>query len=295
MSGGMDRKVKIKLADDAGFCSGVRRAIKIIREMARREGRALSYGDLIHNRRVMAEMESLGVKVIQEVSEVDGPTVTRAHGITSRERRQLMNSGFEVIDATCPLVNSIKDGIDKAYGAGALVVILGNPVHVEVVGLVDGRLDIIVARSAEDLDQDDLIAKLEQAEKVALFSQSTQRSDHFDRLAEKLCEINPNTKLHNTICKPTKARQAGAVRLAGDADVMIVVGDEHSSNSKRLVETAAEIVVTHRVSGADDIRPEWFDDDISLVGVAAGASAPDRTISEVLNKLQEMLEGEIVT
>jgi len=287
------KKVQIYLSEAAGFCQGVRRAIKLVRETALAEGRTLAYGELIHNRRVMHELEELGVHVIEDPACVDAVVVTRAHGITSRERQALEASGQRIIDGTCLLVTRIKESIDSALASGALVVILGHAQHPEVVGLVDGRDEIIVVGSPLDLDEPQLGAAIKSAGRVALFSQSTQRLDLFEAVGCRLAALNSRIELHDTICTPTKTRQAGAVELARKVEIMIVVGDMHSSNSRRLAETAAEKVHTEMVSGAADLRPEWFAG-LTRIGVTAGASVPDTAIQEVLNSLCLMLDGEIV-
>jgi len=185
-AGAERKKVQIYLSEAAGFCQGVRRAIKLVRETASAEGRALAYGELIHNRRVMRELEALGVRVIEDAVGADASIVTRAHGITSIERRALEASGQRIIDGTCLLVTRIKESIDAALKSGALTIILGHADHPEVVGLVDGRSEIIVVGGPSEIKAPHIVAAVKSAGRVALFSQSTQRLDLFEAVGLEL-------------------------------------------------------------------------------------------------------------
>lgn len=284
--------MKTEIAEKAGFCFGVARAVKIARENAGDGGSAVTYGMLIHNRDVTEELKELGVGIVNSVDEINPGTnvIIRAHGIPADEEEAIKNRGANIIDATCPYVKKIHSIVSGAAESGADIIIVGDPKHPEVKG-INGRC----------LGRGHIINSVEEAEQiksnilsndVVIVAQTTLRKDFFKKIEKILKKHFTNAKIFDTICSATDERQKAAAELAARADCMIVIGGAESSNTKKLYELCREhcentVAVENDKELKKYIKKGKFPAFKKLVGITAGASTPDTVIKEVYLTMAE--------
>ncbi len=275
----------IKLAKTAGFCMGVRRAVDIVLDIARDKGteKIYTYGPLIHNPQTIELLEKRGVIPVDSVDDVEtGTIVIRAHGISLQERQRIKKKGLTIIDATCPKVAKVQSIIKKHTAQGYTVVIVGDKDHPEVTGLLgysSGKG--IVVTHAEDVEV------LPPVDKVCVVAQTTQNSDEYNVMIEKIKEKFPHTVTFDTICDSTEERQEEIRVLASQMDAMIVVGGKNSANTKRLAEISEETgTPTFYVETADDLDKKHING-YENIGISAGASTPNWIIDGVINYLTQ--------
>jgi len=276
--------VRIVIAEHAGVCYGVERALKLADEAASGGARVSSLGPLIHNPQAVAALEQKGVRVASALDDVDGGTVLiRTHGVDPAVISDAEGRGLDVIDATCPFVRAAHTCAADLKAEGYAVVIVGEADHPEVEGILAhaGGEALIVERAA------DLPERLS-ARRVGVVVQTTQPPA---RLAEVVAALLPRTKelrVCNTICSATEQRQASAAALADEVDVIVVVGGHNSGNTTRLAEIcAARNPRTHHVETADELDASWFEG-AEVVGVTAGASTPDVQIRGVIDAIEAL-------
>ncbi len=278
--------MKVRLARTAGFCMGVRRAMELALSAAhRRGGRIYTYGPLIHNPQVMDLLAGKGIEVIREIpppgSAAGGTVIIRAHGVPPEEKVRLKAAGFEqVVDGTCPRVVKVQAVIRRAARRGARVVIVGDPDHPEVVGLLahaQGR-GHVVSRPEE-------VEALPELADVVAVAQTTQSEDVFAEACRRLEARFGAVEVHETICEATHRRQGEVQRLAQDVEGVVVVGGRSSANTKRLAQLAAEggrpAFLVETEADLDRARLSR----LASVGVTAGASTPNWMIKKVVREL----------
>ncbi|MBN1867726.1 4-hydroxy-3-methylbut-2-enyl diphosphate reductase [Candidatus Sumerlaeota bacterium] len=282
--------MEILLAKTAGFCMGVRRAMKIVLDHADRpDSKVMTHGPLIHNPQVIEMLCEKGVRILDdEDSPSEGWTVVvRAHGVTPGEKRRLSERGFDVADATCPHVIRIQRLIEQHVARGDAIVIIGDPGHAEVNGLLG-----YAAGRGHVVSRDSDVENLSDLGNVCVVSQSTQSSEVFDRLVALLQKRWPDLTVYRTICGSTDRRQKEAVEVARRADAMIVVGGRISANTVRLVELASATgTPTQHVETADEIDFAKLRA-ARVVGLTAGASTPAWIIEEVVDRLNKELNDD---
>lgn len=281
--------LETSIAEKAGFCFGVKRAVDMA-EKAVSQRRIACLGPLIHNQQEIARLEKLGVVVKEKNKITDQDTVLiRAHGVGPQIFKELNSVGCKVIDATCPYVKKAQELARDAQEEGYQVVILGDKTHMEVQGINAWTGDkAIVIASCQELQEIDL------PEKVAFIAQTTEKEERFSEIAEYIKKQKNDFKIMNTICQATRQRQEAAYKLAQQVDLMIIVGGKHSSNTRKLWEVCskAEIPCYH-IEEAEEIEPCWFVN-INKVGITAGASTPAWIIEEVMYKMDEIKEQVVV-
>ncbi|MBR6801885.1 MAG: 4-hydroxy-3-methylbut-2-enyl diphosphate reductase [Eubacteriaceae bacterium] len=271
--------MKVILAKSAGFCFGVDRAVNKAMDAAKAYGSPIyTYGELIHNRTVVEELENMGVFVTDDIDSVsEGTIIIRSHGVGKDVFEKISEKGLTLVDATCPKVKSVQNKVEKYHNMGYNIVIVGDCTHPEVIG-VNGWCE----NSASIID-DPVKAKMYTSEKpVCIVAQTTIIKDMFDEVSSEILKNYPDSIVFNTICLATRDRQSEAEELAKVCDAMIVIGGKNSSNTKKLADLCS--IHTDRVyliESADDINKEVFCDD-DTVGITAGASTPSQVISEVL-------------
>ena len=278
--------MKVIQAESVGFCYGVRRAMDGIVQAARESGKPIyTLGPLIHNPQVIEKLESQGVKSVNDLSEIPaGSTVVMpSHGVSKSVMDRAKESGLDVIDLTCPFVAKVHRLAEQLSKEGYQVVILGDDGHTEVRGIVSrAGEDAVVLSDAEDL----VDYKLEN--RVGLVAQTTQTMEAYEALACELSARVQELRAYNTICNATADRRNAALMLAGEVDVMVVVGGRNSANTRRLAEMCSSSgVPTHHIEVAEEIDPKWFAG-VGTVGVTSGASTPDWIIKEVVEKLESL-------
>ncbi len=289
----MERKggLRITVAQPAGFCGGVRRAVRRAEEAAAQEGDVFTLGSLVHNRRVVDELARLGVTPVDRLDRVaSGTVILRTHGAGPETFRAATERGLKVVDATCPYVRIAQERARRYAEAGYWVVVVGKAEHPEVQGVLawaQGRGEVVAdAREA---------AALPRRPKLAVLVQTTLQRDVFASALAVLRERGDDVVWEDTICSATVRRQRSAASLAGECDVVLVVGGKDSANTRHLAEICrTQGCPTYQVEGADQIDAEWFRPG-QRVGITAGASTPAWIIKEVVGKMEEIdkeLEGQ---
>jgi len=277
--------VVIKVAEKAGFCFGVRRAVRMAYEAAEREsGPVFTLGPLIHNPQVVERLREKGVEVASNHMEIpEGATVIiRSHGVPLEVMEHLNERGIRVIDATCPFVKKAQDIVAHLSGRGYGVVIVGDAQHPEVKALLSYGRDRAV-----------IYPRLPSEGRVGVVSQTTQLLDRFLECVSVIMRSMSFSELRvfNTVCQSTAERQSECRRLAKEADVMVVVGGRNSANTRKLVEIArSQGVSAHHIEVAKELNPSWFLGK-RVIGIAAGASTPDWIIEEVVEEVKRMTGG----
>ncbi|MGC8874917.1 MAG: 4-hydroxy-3-methylbut-2-enyl diphosphate reductase [Chloroflexia bacterium] len=289
--------MEIVLAEEMGFCQGVRRAIEMA-EQAVREGEVVrTLGELVHNPQVVERLERLGIRVVGGLEEV-GPgevALVTAHGAAPAVFAEAERRGIPLLDATCPLVERVQRLAQEMAQAGYGVLICGDPGHAEVRGILGyaGR-GAAAGRTLEELRAFARAQGLEEPweghHRLAVLFQTTQREQVYRNFVVELVQAVPprirEVRIWNTVCAAVARREPAARRLARSVDAVVVVGGRQSANTRHLAETcAAEGVPTYSIERADELRPEWFIGK-HRVGVTAGTSTPDETVAEVVERLR---------
>jgi 4-hydroxy-3-methylbut-2-enyl diphosphate reductase len=275
--------MRVRLAEHFGMCFGVRDAIDLALDLTQ-EGPLTILGDLVHNPDVVAQIDAAGAVRVHHQEDIRTPAVLlTAHGVADRVRLELRDRGLAVHDATCPLVTRAHRALARLVSEGRHPVVIGQPKHVEVRGLVGDLDDCTIVQSEADLDQ--LAERIERRPdlRLGVVSQTTQPLERVRELIAAMQQRFPETDIHfvDTVCQPTKDRQQALRDLAAETDAVIVVGGPDSNNSRKLVELSRSLGrPAYLVAGAAELRPEWFVD-CSLVGLTAGTSTPDSAIDEV--------------
>ena len=279
--------MKILLAKDAGYCFGVRDAVNLAYDTAKKHGDVYMLGDIVHNESVVADLNKAGAKVVKNIDEVpDGkPILFRAHGTSVETWKNAQSKDMNIIDATCPLVEEIHDEVKKLSKEGRKIIVIGDHGHDEVVGIASQVSDAIIVSNIEEA------MELRKMKKAGVVSQSTQTIENVQKIINIIMTKVYDLNFVNTICFPTKRNQNQIKDLAKQCDVMIVIGSFTSANSKRLALLAEEINErSYQVTNADEIKIEWFTG-AKTVGLSAGASTPDNIIDDVLNKIKTISDN----
>ena len=269
--------MKIIRAEHLGMCFGVRDAIALATDTARREPLTI-LGDLVHNETVLAELRSEGIQFERTPESVGTRAVMiTAHGTSERTLSQTRGRGLNVIEATCPLVQVAHRALAKLVAAGSHPIIIGKRDHVEVRGMTDDLAEFDVVLSPED------VLKLEAHDRFGVIAQTTQPIERVRELVQLIRQRFPQSEVRfiDTVCQPTKQRQQAAIELAQRCTVVIVIGGAHSNNTRELVATCStHCKRVHHVQTADDLCAEWFSEN-DTVGITAGTSTPDSVIQAV--------------
>lgn len=271
------------MADKAGFCFGVKRAISTAFEAAA-GGNVYCLGPLIHNPQEVERLRQAGVKTVEDFTSLRPGDflIIRSHGVPPRVLVQASERGLQIIDLTCPFVGKAQRDAESLHKEGYQVVVVGEKKHPEVQSILGYAGDnAVVVETAEDVENLTLLSR------VGIVAQTTQSYSNFSEIVLKLLSLSKELKVFNTICNSTKERQDAARLLAGQVDVMLVVGGRNSANTSRLVSVCRkEGKPTYHIEVADEIRSAWLEG-ATTVGVTAGASTPDWVVEGVLKKLAD--------
>jgi len=252
------------------------------REAAGR-GPLATLGPLIHNRRVVAELEAAGVRCVSALDDVKGTVIFRTHGVGPSVYEEARRRGLEVLDATCPFVRRARREAQRLADQGYQVVVVGDPSHPEIQALVEW-----VGGKARVVSGPDEVADFPPAERVGVVAQTTLPAETLERVVAALRQRCGEVTVADTICTATVQRQQATREVAREADLVLVVGDSGSANTRRLLEIAREQgSPAYLVEGAEDIQPGWLEG-VGTVGIVAGASTPEWAIKEVVAKVQEL-------
>ncbi len=288
--------MKILLANPRGFCAGVDRAISIVeRALEMYQPPIYVRHEVVHNRFVVEGLKQRGAIFVEELSEVpdDNIVIFSAHGVSQAVRNEAKDRQLTVFDATCPLVTKVHMEVARASRKAMEVVLIGHAGHPEVEGTMgqyanhDGGMYLV----EKPQDVDALVVK--DPSNLHFVSQTTlsvdETADVIDRLRQLFPEIQGPRK--DDICYATQNRQDAVREMAAMVDVMIVVGSKNSSNSNRLSELAIKLgTPSYLTDSAEDIDPQWFEGK-KLVGVTAGASAPEALVNQIITRIKQLTDA----
>lgn len=276
--------MKINLARSAGFCFGVKRAVDIASEIAGKERPVYMLGDIVHNEDVVRNLARQGIRRVESLSrQKKGVLLIAAHGIPADLLEKAKQYGYEIVDATCPMVKEIHKIAIEMDRQGYRIIIIGDRNHAEVIGIA-GQIKnkSIIIEALDKLK----IKELNGIKKAAVVVQSTQDLEKVSRIKDILEKSVNDLKFFNTICAPTRIKQKEIRALPKENDAVIVIGSKKSANTKRLYQIAKSINKnTHRINNKDEIKRQWFKDVRSL-GVTAGASTPFESISSIIQHVR---------
>lgn len=282
--------MEIILAKTAGFCFGVNNAIKIAEDLQNSDGVINTMGPLIHNDQVVNELKEKGIGIISDIGEAPegSKVIIRAHGVAPEIYEEAEKRNIEIIDATCPYVKKIHKLVRNMREDGCTIVIAGDRNHPEVKG-VNGWCgnSALIANTPEEADA---FAPIDG--KCCLVAQTTMTRERFDGIYDKLKEKCKSVVKFDTICSATSSRQEEAERIARISDVMLVIGSRKSSNTQKLFEICSKYCKkTYLAETYGDLPPINIKE-IQTLGITAGASTPERTIKEVMEKMDELNKQE---
>ena len=275
--------MKIEIADKAGFCFGVSRAVNLAQKAASKDSKVYTLGAIIHNPQEVKRLEKMSIKTVKDIRHVkEGIIILRAHGITLQLSEALKKKpSLKIVDAVCPFVKRAQDIVKNLALKGEAIIIVGEKTHPEVKALLS-----YAGKNAKVIEKIGDIKGIKNARVLNILSQTTQTPENFNNVVNGL-KKRYKTNVFNTICKATFDRQKAAFRLANRVDLMIVVGGKNSGNTTRLAQICRKITKTRRIETADDIKKTWFKE-VRKVGITAGASTPDWIINEVKKKTEEI-------
>lgn len=274
----------IELAENYGFCFGVKRAIKIAEE----NKDSATYGPLIHNSKEIARLESdFRVGLVDDFTRFKAgeKAIVRTHGIVKSELEALHKQGVEVIDATCPFVTKPQEIAQEMSEAGYDVVIFGDASHPEIKGVESYAIDgAVVVTSVDELK------KLKFRDKIALISQTTRKAEDYLQISNYLIPRYKEVRVFNTICNATFENQLAVRDISELADVMIIIGGKNSSNTKQLFNIAKEKCFdSYHIEDESEIDYTWFKGK-EFCGISAGASTPDWIIKNVMDAIRKRVD-----
>ena len=273
--------MKIELAENYGFCFGVKRAIKIAEE----NKNASTYGPLIHNSKEISRLEqdfNVGLTEDYTTFKAGDKAIVRTHGIQKHELEALTKDGVNVIDATCPYVTKPQQICQEMSEAGYDVVIFGDNTHPEIKGVRSYATNgAHVVTSVEELET------IKLSERIALVAQTTRKVEDYMQIANYLIPRHKEVRVFNTICNATFENQDAVRKISKQADVMIIIGGKNSSNTKQLFSISKDNCQdSYHIEDEKDLDFSWFKNK-QLCGISAGASTPDWIIQNVVSAIEK--------
>lgn len=271
--------MEVILADDYGFCYGVKRAIKIAKDNVDLSKKVCTLGPIIHNPQMVGSLADEGIGVVEKVKDMNcGKIIIRSHGVGPGVYEEIQSRGLELADATCPHVKKAQMSAKKLADEGYKVIIIGEKEHPEVRSIREWAGDnSLVIYTEKEANEFDFIPRL------GIVAQTTFSVDSFNKIVAVLLNKSYDIRILRTICTATDKRQSAAVKLAKQVDTVIVVGGRNSANTTRLAQICAEHCEVHHIETADELQDDWFNN-IKKIGITAGASTPDWIIKEVYEK-----------
>lgn len=281
--------MKIIIAENAGFCFGVKRAVDMTnKELENQEKDIYSLGPLIHNAQAVKKLEDDGLKTIKNIDNIkSGKIIIRSHGVTKSTIDNIDKMELDIVDTTCPYVKSVHKRVEDFQKQGYNIIIIGDPVHPEVIGINGWCNDkALIVNSEEGA------INLPKMGKVCIVSQTTNTKLKFDKLSGIIKENNNNVEVFNTICNATNVRQESCKEVASKVDAMIVIGGYHSSNTNKLVEISKEYCNhVYHIETTTELSLQELSK-FNTIGITAGASTPDWIIKEVVETMDNINNNE---
>jgi len=283
------------LASPRGFCAGVERAIETVRKAIREHGKPVYVlHEIVHNKHVLKELEDLGAIFVEQFHEIPPGEICifSAHGVSVAIEEKAKMLGLRTIDATCPLVSSVHRMVENYHADNYDVLIIGHHRHPEVegtAGRVHGRVQVVASQ------QEAREVEVDNPERVAFVTQTTLSKEDIIDIHAILLQRFPGLRgPKSNICFATENRQNAVRLLAEQTDIIFVVGSKNSSNSNRLREVALKAGTTaYLIDDYQDIDPAWLQD-LQVVGITAGASAPERLVQGVIECLRGYGAREVI-
>jgi small subunit ribosomal protein S1 len=280
-------KRNIQIADQAGYCFGVRRALDMAKEQLTQQGKNVySIGPIIHNPQVVEEFRKKGLTPIESLDGIDeGVLVIRSHGVEKGVFEEARRKDLQVIDATCPFVKNAQRLARQLSENGYQLVIVGEEAHPEVKGIVSyAGDDAVVVSAAEQLKEKTV------GPKVGVLAQTTQAKENLIEVVRSVLATAYECRVYNTICNATASRQSAAVELAATVEVMFVVGGKNSANTTRLAELCRSAgATTYQIETPAEITPDMIKGK-ERIGLTAGASTPRSQVDAVKKALEKLEE-----
>ncbi len=290
-------KRTIKLAKNAGFCYGVKRAVDTTKKIKQENpNKTVSVlGELIHNSHVTSELENLGIKTITNLPQKgEGICIIRSHGESDEVFKEIENKGYELVDLTCFDVKKVQQKAVEMVKEGYFVIILGKNDHPEVIAIytnakncAKNKENVFVAQNLETLKS--VEEKIKNSKKIGIVLQTTQTKEYLLEVINYLSGKCKILRVQNTICPSTTLRQEEAKKLGKESDLMVVVGSKKSANTTHLAQILQKITKTIHIENQNEL--ENYKDKIlkaQNIGVTAGASTPDSIIKAVIEKLENI-------
>ncbi|MGL5346986.1 MAG: 4-hydroxy-3-methylbut-2-enyl diphosphate reductase [Peptostreptococcaceae bacterium] len=279
--------MEVKIAKEAGFCFGVKRAMKMAwDELENKNTGIYALGPLIHNKQAVSKYEEKGLVTVEKIEDVpqSNNMIIRSHGVGEEIYNNATKRTLNVIDTTCPFVKKIHRVVKREYEKGNKVIVIGDSKHPEVIG-INGWCNnsAIIIKSMDELEN----IELDNSQKYCVVAQTTINLNLYKELEDYLTKHLKNVKLNNTICSATKVRQESARELSKEVDCMVVIGGTHSSNTQKLVQICKEYVDTFAIETKDELDIDTLKK-YNTVGITAGASTPDWIIEDVVNYIKNI-------
>ena len=287
--------MRTEIAEYAGFCFGVSRAMKLVYETVEKsEKNICMVGPVIHNPDIIEDLKSKGVRVASDVSEVkkEETAIIRAHGITKEEQEKLSEFGIYFVDTTCPFVKKIHKIVSKAEKEQKSVIIIGDPTHPEVIGIKSYNKNSYVFKDHEDFEKWTENNPELSDKPFEMVAQTTLNLEIWKKCCKYAEKVYTNCKINDTICSATEERQKAALKLSKSCDAMIVIGGRTSSNTNKLYQICKKYCEnTFHIENVSELDKNIFKK-FNYVGITAGASTPDGIIKEVTNTMAEINNAE---
>ena len=278
--------MEILLGKTAGFCMGIKNAIKMTDENLKKYNKLECLGDLLHNNQVLEKLKARGLKVIDSIDEAKEKVIIRAHGVTKETYEMAEKRNVELIDCTCPKVLKVHELAEKLSKKNSYIVVIGEKTHPETLGTFSFVKNGEIIEDIEQLKT--RINQLNQKENIEVFTQTTYNLAKFKELENYLKEnIKTKINIHNNICNATELRQKETEKISKEVDFMIIIGGPKSSNTHKLYEISKKNCKNAiKIETVKELYNINFEN-INKVGVMAGASTPDESINDVVNYLKE--------
>jgi len=278
--------MKIRLAKSAGFCFGVKRALEIALKTSLSGKKVYMLGDIVHNEDVVKRIKDAGIKKVKRLEKnKNAVLLIRAHGASMNILNKASSLGYNIVDATCPMVKEIHRIAQEMEKKGYKIIVIGDKNHDEVRGII-GQLKkraLVIDNLAGST-----LSKVKKIKKACIVVQSTQNLDKTLKAAGTIKKYIPGLVFFNTICKPTRTKQAEIKAMPLENDLMIIIGSKNSANTKRLYEISHALnKKTRWVNSKKDIKISWLKD-ARRIGITAGASTPQETIAEITSYIRSI-------
>ncbi|WP_058990317.1 bifunctional 4-hydroxy-3-methylbut-2-enyl diphosphate reductase/30S ribosomal protein S1 [Anaerococcus rubeinfantis] len=283
--------MKIIVAKNSGFCNGVRRSVDLANKASEKNIKTYTLGPLVHNPSQVKMLEEKGVGVIDEKKALNlknSQIIIRSHGVSEKLKENLRENSNEVIDATCPVLLNIYKKIKEKENEGYTIIIIGDKDHPEIKAMASYVNNGIIIKNETEAKN------ITNMSKLYVVSQTTNRIDFFENIAHELEKTNDDVVIENTICNATRLRQEACKSLSKEVDCMIVVGGFNSSNTNKLYQIAQKYCKNvKRIETVKDLPLQKLSN-FNIIGVIAGASTPDQVIEEVVNRMDDLTNEELM-